>query len=400
MNDSLSISSRKEQSTLSTSTYHNVYIDDDPTIYKQERLFIENYLMCPISYDIMTDPVIDREGNTYDKKHILRWLDEKKPSISPKTKNPLKEEWLVPNRILKNIIEDYKSNKKTNFSDGVNLIIENMRQKIEELTEDNKKMAVDLDDAFYRNKKMLEKIDDLSLLIEQQYMTIKSLSSPTNLNIIPYTIIVNLSEPKYLYFFSLDKKLTVIEKQELKNSIEKFVLESFQKYVDVSKLYLNYGSRTNLTFTYDDKFESYVFFDMNTNQPFEKYGSNFICYLSGFNEVTIARIPKLNLLKLDYNVNLNLHKGYSRNHGRSFLATPIYEIYMNPTSNNTLEKMNIDNMLEKKTISMMFNDIKFIDDEKFEILSKIPDDVNVSKIFERRKRFKFVDDFTKIIEDI
>ena len=49
---------------------------------------------------------------------------------------------------------------------------------------------------------------------------------------------------------------------------------------------------------------------------------------------------------------------------------------------------------------MMFNDIKFIDDEKFEILSKIPDDVNVSKIFERRKRFKFVDDFTKIIEDI
>ena len=65
----------------------------------------ENYI-CPITRQLMEDPVIDREGNSYDKKAILQWLEFHK--ISPVTRNPLFSEHLIVNRALKNSINAYK----------------------------------------------------------------------------------------------------------------------------------------------------------------------------------------------------------------------------------------------------------------------------------------------------
>ena len=63
--------------------------------------------LCPISTQIINDPVIDREGNSYEKDDILQWLE--RSQVSPLTDSPLTSADLVENRALKNVIELYKN---------------------------------------------------------------------------------------------------------------------------------------------------------------------------------------------------------------------------------------------------------------------------------------------------
>ena len=58
---------------------------------------------CPITGELMVDPVVDPDGHSYDKVAILKWLDTKK--ISPLTRNVLIASDLRPNLSLKNCIE-------------------------------------------------------------------------------------------------------------------------------------------------------------------------------------------------------------------------------------------------------------------------------------------------------
>jgi hypothetical protein len=54
--------------------------------------------ICPITQDIMREPVIDKEGNTYEKSAILEWL--KTNNKSPITRNVISASELIPNRAL------------------------------------------------------------------------------------------------------------------------------------------------------------------------------------------------------------------------------------------------------------------------------------------------------------
>ena len=58
-------------------------------------------LLCPITLEIMVDPVITNDGYTYDRKSILQLTN----LISPITREPIK--YLIPNRALKNIIDNF-----------------------------------------------------------------------------------------------------------------------------------------------------------------------------------------------------------------------------------------------------------------------------------------------------
>lgn len=69
-----------------------------------EKLLNPNFY-CPITHELMQDPVIDREGNSYEREAILAWLE--KSHESPITRNPLNANDLVPNRSLRSSIEDY-----------------------------------------------------------------------------------------------------------------------------------------------------------------------------------------------------------------------------------------------------------------------------------------------------
>lgn len=58
---------------------------------------------CPISLDLMRDPVIVSTGQTYDRASISRWMEEGHCSC-PKTGQLLDHTRLVPNRALRNLI--------------------------------------------------------------------------------------------------------------------------------------------------------------------------------------------------------------------------------------------------------------------------------------------------------
>ena len=48
---------------------------------------IPNEFLCPISLEIMRDPVICKDGHTYERAVILKWLETN--SVSPLTRTPI-----------------------------------------------------------------------------------------------------------------------------------------------------------------------------------------------------------------------------------------------------------------------------------------------------------------------
>lgn len=62
--------------------------------------------LCPISLEIMSDPVTVQSGHTYDRSSIVKWFKSGNP-ICPKTGEKLKNKNLVPNLALKRLISQY-----------------------------------------------------------------------------------------------------------------------------------------------------------------------------------------------------------------------------------------------------------------------------------------------------
>mmetsp|Transcript_9045 Transcript_9045/g.18123 ORF Transcript_9045/g.18123 Transcript_9045/m.18123 type:complete len:950 (-) Transcript_9045:85-2934(-) len=65
---------------------------------------IPSYFLCPITHQIMIDPVIDLEGNTYERHAIIRWLVLYQ-NTSPITGNALMLEELKVDKLVKVAIE-------------------------------------------------------------------------------------------------------------------------------------------------------------------------------------------------------------------------------------------------------------------------------------------------------
>ena len=61
---------------------------------------------CPITLNLIQDPVVAADGFTYEKYAIKHWL--KKHNTSPLTGQKLKNKVLTPNLTLKHVIEDFK----------------------------------------------------------------------------------------------------------------------------------------------------------------------------------------------------------------------------------------------------------------------------------------------------
>ena len=76
-------------------------------------------IVCPISKQIMKNPVITNNGITYEKIDILKWLEKKK--ICPITGEYLDNSMLISNIQLKNTIvileEKLLSKERTNNLD-------------------------------------------------------------------------------------------------------------------------------------------------------------------------------------------------------------------------------------------------------------------------------------------
>ena len=62
--------------------------------------------ICPITHKIMKDPVMDLDGHSYERAAIESWLSSGR-TTSPNSHKPLRKSNLVPNRALRNSIEEF-----------------------------------------------------------------------------------------------------------------------------------------------------------------------------------------------------------------------------------------------------------------------------------------------------
>ena len=68
---------------------------------------LEDILCCPISLQLLSDPVVSRVGQTYEREHIEKWL--KHISTCPLTRHPLKSEHLAPNHALADVANAFRA---------------------------------------------------------------------------------------------------------------------------------------------------------------------------------------------------------------------------------------------------------------------------------------------------
>jgi len=67
-------------------------------------------LCCPISMELMTQPVLAADGFTYDRHAIEAWLARGK-TTSPTTGAKLAHTHLTPNHLVKSMIAEYQESK-------------------------------------------------------------------------------------------------------------------------------------------------------------------------------------------------------------------------------------------------------------------------------------------------
>ncbi|KAJ6429853.1 hypothetical protein OIU84_021289 [Salix udensis] len=88
---------------------------------KPETLKIPNDFLCPISLELMRDPVIVATGQTYERSCIQRWIDTGN-STCPKTQQKLEHLTLTPNYVLRSLITqwciEHKVEQPTGLANG------------------------------------------------------------------------------------------------------------------------------------------------------------------------------------------------------------------------------------------------------------------------------------------
>lgn len=74
----------------------------------------KNFLICPITQQIFKNPVVAKDGHTYEKDAIIRWIKLNKKGISPITgeiliqsSEKLVKEMFIDNFLIKGIVDDY-----------------------------------------------------------------------------------------------------------------------------------------------------------------------------------------------------------------------------------------------------------------------------------------------------
>jgi hypothetical protein len=108
-------------------------------------------LCCPIGHDLFVDPVIIKDGHTYEKELIIRWLEEKKDpdslfSFSPLTNQKIEfraflpYKYLIPNILVKKLIEKWKEDNLIKKEFYLDNLIMKYKENDELITCDNIKL--------------------------------------------------------------------------------------------------------------------------------------------------------------------------------------------------------------------------------------------------------------------
>lgn len=87
-----------------------------PTVPQVSDRSVPTAFLCPLTLDIMKEPVMDRDGHTYEKRAILEWL-ERGHEICPLTRKPLRLSDIIPNRALQCRIEEWRISQGEDLSE-------------------------------------------------------------------------------------------------------------------------------------------------------------------------------------------------------------------------------------------------------------------------------------------
>jgi hypothetical protein len=73
---------------------------------KELDVTVPSYLRCPISLELMRDPVTLCTGITYDRQNIETWLDAGN-NVCPITNQALENQEMIPNHTVRRVIQDW-----------------------------------------------------------------------------------------------------------------------------------------------------------------------------------------------------------------------------------------------------------------------------------------------------
>jgi hypothetical protein len=152
---------------------------------------IPDEYLCPISFEIMNDPIICEDGHTYEKSSIVNLPND----LSPFTRQPINKNNLIPNRVLKELIDKFKSNQYSEIQLKINNDIKLKEQYIlnEKLEEQLKLNDVKrLEEQYILNDQLKEQYNISQELEnqlklnnkknEEQYITSQDLKNKLELN--------------------------------------------------------------------------------------------------------------------------------------------------------------------------------------------------------------------------
>ncbi|KAG4198319.1 hypothetical protein ERO13_A05G077950v2 [Gossypium hirsutum] len=92
----------------------------DSRIKKMDEIEIPTHFLCPISLQLMRDPVTISTGISYDRDSIEKWLYScKNKQVCPVTKQALHDSGLTPNHTLSRLIQTWCT---LNVSHGIQII--------------------------------------------------------------------------------------------------------------------------------------------------------------------------------------------------------------------------------------------------------------------------------------
>jgi cell division protein FtsB len=86
--------------------------EENKQLKEKNKQLKENFI-CPITMAVMKDPVICDDAHTYERSAIKQWLSTN--NHSPITRQIINNNNLIPNIVLRNIIQEFEKNHKICF---------------------------------------------------------------------------------------------------------------------------------------------------------------------------------------------------------------------------------------------------------------------------------------------
>ncbi|KAM1744143.1 hypothetical protein ACFX11_011064 [Malus domestica] len=110
---------RKSETLRAADSADDIHVDDRGDIKKPDAnsSAIPDDFICPITLELMRDPVIVATGQTYERSYIQRWVDCGNTTC-PKTQQKLVNLTLTPNYVLRSLIAQWCINSNIEQLNG------------------------------------------------------------------------------------------------------------------------------------------------------------------------------------------------------------------------------------------------------------------------------------------